>query len=38
MLRLARPLIPPIRVGMMAMDLSPLLVFVVLIVLQQVLC
>jgi YggT family protein len=29
-LRLVRPLIPPLRMGMMAMDLSPILVFVVL--------
>ena len=29
-LRLVRPLVPPLRVGMMALDLSPILVFVVL--------
>lgn len=29
-LRLARPLIPPVRLGMAALDLSPLLVFLVL--------
>lgn len=37
-LRLVRPLIPPIRMGAMAMDLSPLLVFFVLIILQGVVC
>lgn len=37
-LRLARPLIPPVRVGMAALDLSPLLVFVVLILVTQVVC
>lgn len=37
-LRLARPLIPPLRMGAAAMDLSPLLVFVVLVIAQQVVC
>ncbi len=37
-LRLARPLIPPLRTGMGAMDLSPLLVFVVLIILRTIVC
>lgn len=37
-LRLARPLIPPIRLGMAAMDISPLLVFVVLFLVQRVVC
>jgi YggT family protein len=36
-LRIFRPLIPPVRMGGMAMDLSPLLAFLVLIVLQTVL-
>jgi YggT family protein len=34
-LRPVRRLIPPIRLGMMAMDLSPILVFVVIGVIQQ---
>ena len=29
-LRLVRPLVPPLRMGMMALDLSPIIVFVVL--------
>lgn len=37
-LRLARPLIPPVRMGGMGMDLSPLLVFVVLVILQRIVC
>lgn len=37
-LRLARPLIPTIRVGMAALDLSPLLVFVVLLLVTRVVC
>lgn len=37
-LRLVRPLIPPVRFGGMAMDLSPLLVFVVLMIVRGVLC
>lgn len=37
-LRIARPLIPPIRMGGMAMDLSPILVFVVLVIVQQIVC
>lgn len=28
LLRLVRPLIPPLRVGMMALDLSPILIFI----------
>ena len=35
-LRIFRPLIPPVRMGGMAMDLSPLLAFVVIFVLQSV--
>ncbi len=27
-LRLVRPLLPPLRVGMMALDLSPILIFI----------
>lgn len=37
-LRLARPLIPPVRVGPGAMDLSPILVFVLLAIASQVVC
>ena len=36
-LRLVRPLIPPIRMGMTALDLSPIIVFVVLQILYAVL-
>lgn len=37
-LRLARPLIPPVRLGMAALDLSPLLVFLLLGLLSRVVC
>jgi len=37
-LRLARPLIPPVRIGMGAMDFSPILVFVVLGIVSQAVC
>lgn len=37
-LRIARPLIPPVRMGGMAMDLSPILVFVLLVIAQQIVC
>lgn len=37
-LRVARPLIPPVRMGGAALDLSPLLVFFVLFALQRVFC
>ena len=37
-LRPFRNLIPPIRMGSMAMDLSPILVFVIIGVLQRVTC
>jgi YggT family protein len=37
-IRLVRPLIPPLRVGAVALDLSIMLVFVVLFMLQQVFC
>lgn len=37
-LRLARPLIPPIRVGAIAFDVSILLVFFLLTLLQTVVC
>ena len=36
-LRLVRPLIPPIRLGMAALDLSPILVFVGITVLVRIL-
>jgi YggT family protein len=36
-LRLVRPLIPPLRMGMMALDLSPIIVFVVLQILIAIL-
>jgi YggT family protein len=35
-LRIFRPLVPPVRMGGMAMDLSPLLAFVVLYILRIV--
>jgi YggT family protein len=37
-LRLVRPLIPPIRMGMMALDLSPILVFVGIQIVAQIIC
>jgi YggT family protein len=37
-LRPLRSLIPPIRMGAMALDLSPIVVFVILGVLQRALC
>lgn len=37
-LRPFRNLIPPVRTGMMAVDFSPVILFVVLGVLQQVIC
>jgi YggT family protein len=36
-LRLVRPLVPPLRLGMMALDLSPLLVFAAIYILIAVL-
>jgi YggT family protein len=36
-LRLVRPLVPPLRMGMTALDLSPIIVFVVLQILRQIL-
>jgi len=36
--RIIRPLIPPIRVGGMALDLSALVVFLLLFLLTQALC
>ena len=36
-LRLVRPLVPPIRMGMTALDLSPIIVFVVLEILYGIL-
>jgi YggT family protein len=35
-LRLVRPLVPPLRMGAMALDLSPILVFVVLTILGRI--
>ncbi|MCA1834261.1 MAG: YggT family protein [Actinobacteria bacterium] len=37
-LRLVRGLIPPIRIGMMAMDLSPILIFVALQLIGAAIC
>lgn len=37
-LRLVRGLIPPIRMGAMGLDLSPIIIFIVLGVLQSALC
>lgn len=37
-LRPFRNMIPPVRMGMMAMDLSPIIVFVILAVVQRVVC
>lgn len=37
-LRLVRPLIPPLRIGMMALDLSPILIFVAIQIVAQILC
>jgi YggT family protein len=37
-LRLVRPLIPPIRTGAMAFDLSPIIIFVLIIILQGIVC
>ena len=36
-LRLVRPLIPPIRIGAAALDLSPIIIFVVLTILREIL-
>lgn len=35
-LRLVRPLVPPLRMGAMALDLSPILIFVVLTILSRI--
>lgn len=37
-LRLVRGLLPPIRMGAVGLDLSPIIVFIVLGILQSVLC
>jgi YggT family protein len=37
-LRLARPLIPPLRMGAAALDLSPLLVFFILVLVTEAVC
>jgi YggT family protein len=36
-LRLVRPLVPPLRVGMAALDLSPILIFIAITILVRVL-
>jgi YggT family protein len=37
-LRPIRGMVPPVRMGMMALDLSPIIVFVIIAVLQRVIC
>lgn len=37
-LRLVRPLIPPVRTGPMAFDLSPIIIFVLLMILRGIVC
>ena len=37
-IRFARPLIPPVRIGAVALDLSILLVFLILVILQRAFC
>ena len=37
-LRPVRGLLPPMRMGMMALDLSPILVFVVIVILRSAIC
>jgi YggT family protein len=37
-LRPVRGLLPPVRMGMMALDLSPILVFVVIAILRSTIC
>ena len=37
-LRPVRGLLPPFRMGMMALDLSPILVFVVIVILRSAIC
>jgi YggT family protein len=37
-LRVFRPLIPPLRIGMVALDLSIILVFIIISILQTAIC
>jgi YggT family protein len=37
LLRLVRPLIPPLRMGMMALDLSPILIFIAIQIIVRIL-
>lgn len=37
LLRLVRPLVPPLRVGMMALDLSPIIIFIAITILIRIL-
>lgn len=37
-MRPVRSLLPPVRMGGMAMDLSPILIFIVIAILQQSIC
>jgi YggT family protein len=37
-LRMVRPLIPPIRTGAMAFDLSPIIIFVLIMILRGIVC
>ena len=37
-LRLVQPLVPPVRLGMMALDLSPLIVFFILLLVRGAVC
>ncbi|MGH2795372.1 MAG: YggT family protein, partial [Actinomycetota bacterium] len=37
LLRLVRPLVPPLRMGMMALDLSPIIIFIVITIVIRIL-
>jgi YggT family protein len=37
-LRLVRGLLPPVRMGAVGLDMSPIIIFIVIFVLQQALC
>jgi YggT family protein len=37
LLRLVRPLVPPLRMGMMALDLSPIIIFIAITILIRIL-
>jgi YggT family protein len=37
-LRLVRGLLPPVRMGVVGLDLSPIIVFIAIVVLQRALC